>query len=56
MTNISVPTREEASTGNQAIFDGLEKGMGLVPNKTVTNYLHSTTIIPIDFPAAPPLA
>jgi AhpD family alkylhydroperoxidase len=27
-----------------------------IGDKTVTNYLHSTTKIPVDFPAAPPLA
>lgn len=26
-----------------------------IADKTVTNYLHSTTKIPVDFPAAPPL-
>lgn len=43
MPNINVPKREEVSAGNQAIFDSLKKGMG-------------TTIIPIDFPAAPQLS
>ena len=28
----SVPTRSEVSTGNQAIFDKLQKGLGFVPN------------------------
>lgn len=27
-----------------------------IGDKTVTNYLHSTTKVPVDFPAAPPLA
>jgi len=27
-----------------------------IGDKTVTNYLHSSTKIPVDFPAAPPLA
>lgn len=27
-----------------------------VGDKTITNYLHSTTHVPVDFPAAPPLA
>lgn len=26
-----------------------------VGDKTVTNYLHATTRVPVDFPAAPPL-
>lgn len=32
MTNFSVPTREEVSENNQAIFDNLQKGLGFVPN------------------------
>jgi uncharacterized peroxidase-related enzyme len=28
----TVPTREEVSPGNQAIFDNLKKGLGFVPN------------------------
>lgn len=32
MKNYSVPTREEVSPSNQAIFDQLNKGLGFVPN------------------------
>jgi uncharacterized peroxidase-related enzyme len=32
MSNFNVPTREEVSENNQAIFDNLEKGVGFVPN------------------------
>lgn len=32
MTAINVPTREEVSPENQAIFDQLKKGLGMVPN------------------------
>ncbi len=32
MSNFSVPTREEVSSNNQAIFDNLQKGLGFVPN------------------------
>lgn len=32
MTNFNVPTRNEVSTTNQAIFDNLEKAVGFVPN------------------------
>lgn len=32
MSNFNVPTREEVSANNQAIFDNLEKGLGFVPN------------------------
>lgn len=32
MKNYSVPTREEVSPANQAIFDQLNKGLGFVPN------------------------
>ena len=28
----------------------------VIGDKTVTNYLHATTQVPVDFPAAPPLA
>ena len=32
MKNFTVPTREEVSPANQAIFDNLQKGLGFVPN------------------------
>lgn len=32
MTQFTVPTRNEVSANNQAIFDNLEKGLGFVPN------------------------
>ncbi|MCT4625045.1 MAG: carboxymuconolactone decarboxylase family protein [Schleiferiaceae bacterium] len=32
MQNFTVPTREEVSTNNQAIFDNLQKSLGFVPN------------------------
>ncbi|MEM9052928.1 MAG: carboxymuconolactone decarboxylase family protein [Bacteroidota bacterium] len=32
MKTFTVPTREEVSEGNQAIFDNLQKGLGFVPN------------------------
>jgi len=32
MQNFSVPTREEVSENNQAIFDNLQKNLGFVPN------------------------
>lgn len=32
MSKFNVPTREEVSTDNQAIFDNLQKGLGFVPN------------------------
>ncbi len=32
MKTFTVPTREEVSEGNQAIFDNLNKGLGFVPN------------------------
>ncbi len=36
MTTIHVPTREQVSPANQALFDQLKKGLGMVPN------LHAT--------------
>jgi AhpD family alkylhydroperoxidase len=32
MNTFTVPTREEVSSNNQAIFDNLKKGIGMVPN------------------------
>lgn len=32
MKNFNVPTREEVSTNNQAIFDNLKSSLGFVPN------------------------
>lgn len=32
MSNFNVPSREEVSVNNQAIFDNLKKGVGFVPN------------------------
>lgn len=40
MANFNVPTREEVSANNQAIFDNLEKAVGFVPNLYAT-YAHS---------------
>ena len=39
-TQFNVPTRNEVSPSNQAIFDTLEKGLGFVPNIFAT-YAHS---------------
>jgi AhpD family alkylhydroperoxidase len=36
MTTITVPTREEVSSANQAIFDSLKKNLGMVPNLYAT--------------------
>jgi uncharacterized peroxidase-related enzyme len=36
MTTINVPTRDEVSPANQAIFDNLERGLGVVPNLYAT--------------------
>ncbi len=35
-TTFSVPTREEVSSNNQAIFDNLQKALGFVPNLYAT--------------------
>ncbi len=40
MSTLNVPTREEVSTSNQAIFDQLKKTLGFVPNLYAT-YAHS---------------
>lgn len=36
MTTIHVPTREQVSPANQALFDQLKKGLGMVPNLYAT--------------------
>ncbi|MBY0355626.1 MAG: carboxymuconolactone decarboxylase family protein [Rickettsiales bacterium] len=36
MNTINVPTREEVSPANQALFDNLKKGLGMVPNLYAT--------------------
>lgn len=40
MSNFNVPTREEVSESNQAIFDNLKNALGFVPNLYAT-YAHS---------------
>jgi uncharacterized peroxidase-related enzyme len=44
MSTFNVPTREEVSIKNQAIFDQLEKGLGFVPNLYAT-FAHSETAL-----------
>ncbi len=44
MSTFNVPTRNEVSANNQAIFDKLEKGLGFVPNLYAT-YAHSDTAL-----------
>lgn len=44
MSTFNVPTRNEVSENNQAIFDQLEKGLGFVPNLFAT-YAHSNTAL-----------
>ncbi len=36
MTTITVPTRDDVSPANQAIFDNLKKALGTVPNLYAT--------------------
>ena len=36
MTTINVPTRDQVSPANQALFDTLKKGLGMVPNLYAT--------------------
>jgi AhpD family alkylhydroperoxidase len=44
MTTITVPTREEVSVSNQAIFDELKKALGMVPNLYATFALSQTAL------------
>ncbi len=43
-TSFNVPTREEVSENNQAIFDQLEKGVGFVPNLFATYAYNETAL------------
>ena len=44
MTQFTVPTRNDVSANNQAIFDNLEKGLGFVPNLYAT-FAYSDTAL-----------
>lgn len=44
MSTFNVPTREEVSTNNQAIFDNLKKAVGFVPN-IYAAFAHSDTAL-----------
>ncbi|MHA7841770.1 MAG: carboxymuconolactone decarboxylase family protein [Winogradskyella sp.] len=44
MNTFNVPTRENVSENNQAIFDNLKKGLGFVPNLFAT-FAHSDTAL-----------
>ena len=44
MSTFNVPTRNEVSENNQAIFDQLEKGLGFVPN-LYASFAHSETAL-----------
>lgn len=44
MATFKVPTRDEVSENNQAIFDNLQKGLGFVPNLYAT-YAYSDTAL-----------
>ena len=44
MKNFAVPTRDQVSPNNQAIFDKLQKGLGFVPNLYAT-FAYSDTAL-----------
>lgn len=44
MTTIHVPTREQVSPANQALFDQLKKGLGRVPNLYATLALSESAL------------
>ena len=44
MTTFNIPTREAVSPANQALFDNLKKGLGMVPNLYAT-LAHSETAL-----------
>jgi AhpD family alkylhydroperoxidase len=59
--NITVERGHADPARVQAFFDAgwtqenLVDAIVVIGDKTVTNYLHGTTKVPVDFPAAPPL-
>ena len=44
MTTFNIPTRDQVSPANQALFDNLKKGLGMVPNLYAT-FAHSDTAL-----------
>jgi len=44
MATFNVPTREQVSENNQAIFDQLKKGVGFVPNLYATYAYNDTAL------------
>jgi len=44
MATFNVPTRDEVSESNQAIFDQLQKGLGFVPNLYATYAYNDTAL------------
>ncbi len=44
MATFAVPTRDQVSTNNQAIFDNLQKGLGFVPNLYATFAYNETAL------------
>ncbi|MDG1780399.1 MAG: carboxymuconolactone decarboxylase family protein [Flavobacteriales bacterium] len=44
MTTFNIPTKDQVSEGNQAIFTNLEKGLGFIPN-LYASYAHSDTAL-----------
>jgi len=44
MTTFNIPTRDTVSPANQALFDNLKKGLGMVPNLYAT-LAHSDTAL-----------
>lgn len=44
MRNFAVPTRDQVSEGNQAIFDNLQKSLGFVPNLYATFAYNDTAL------------
>lgn len=44
MTNFNVPTKEDVSADNQAIFEKLEKNLGFVPNLYATYAYNETAL------------
>ena len=45
MNTFPVPTHASVSPANQALFDNLKKGLGMVPNLYAT-FAHSETALP----------
>jgi len=55
LDGIDVSEETDFNNGMESIKVGSMPPCVAVGDKTISNYLHGTTRVPVDFPAAPPL-